>query len=174
MWLLVRQGLSRCLVFATQPPPSFRIAPPPAPRLTPHDERRNCASSTGGYHRCAGRSGRLARARLARNRAGALVAADGHRCAVRRRQRCAAGDRAGNSAAARDPGIGHRCHTRTVRRGTAGPAAQSAGVALAVRRTAIRRVRRGADHRAGFCGCAILGAAGGGDRGGVRARCSCC
>ncbi len=110
------------------------------------------------------RARRAAGAGLARDRAGAAVAADRDRCAVRRRQRRAAGDRAGNPAAAHHPGICDRRHPRIVRRGAAGIAAQSAGLAVAVRRAAIGRLRRGAGDRARSCRCAVLRAAGRGDR----------
>ena len=82
--------------------------------------------------------------------------------------RCAANHRAGNPAAAHRSRAGDRRHPRAVRRGAAGPAAQSAGIALAVRRAAIRRLRRGAGDLARACRCAILGAAGRGDCDGVR------
>ena len=111
---------------------------------------------------------RAAGAGLARDRAGAAVAAHRDRCVVRRRQRRGAGDRAGNPAAAGDSGIRDRRHARAVRRGIAGAAAQSAGLAFAVRRAAIGRLRRGAGDRARSCRCALLCASGRGDRRGVR------
>ena len=65
------------------------------------------------------------------------------------------------------PGAGDRRDPGTVRRVAAGPVAQPAGLAVAVRRAAIGRLRRGAGDRAGACRCALLCAAGGGDHGGV-------
>src|SRR6476469_5709412 len=47
------------------------------------------------------------------------------------------------------PGARDRRHVGIVRRGAAGSPAQSAGLALAVRRAAIGRLRRGAGDRAG-------------------------
>ena len=66
------------------------------------------------------------------------------------------------------PGAGDRRDPRAVRRGAAGPAAQPAGLAVAVRRAAIGRLRRGAGDRARPCRRALLCAAGGGDHRGVR------
>ena len=105
---------------------------------------------------------------LARHRTGAAVAARRDRGAVRRRQRRGAGDRARDPAAARHSGICDRRDSRAVRRRAAGTAAQSAGLALAVRRAAIRRLRRGAGDRARAGRCAFLRAAGRRDHGGVR------
>ncbi len=111
---------------------------------------------------------RAAGADLARHRAGAAVAAGGHGSAARRRQRRVAGDRAGNPPAADHSGAGDRRDPGIVRRVAAGPAAQSAGLALAVRRAAIGGLRRGAGDRAGAGRCALLCAAGRGDHGRVR------
>ena len=61
-----------------------------------------------------------------------------------------------------------RCDSRAVRRGLAGAAAQSAGVAVVVRCAAVGGIRRGAGDRIWSCRCAILRAAGCGDRRGVR------
>ena len=127
--------------------------------------RRRIGADRGACRpRCA------AGADLARHRAGAAVAACGGGSAVRRRQRRVAGDRARNPPAAHALGAGDRRHSRAVRRVAAGPAAQSAGLALAVRRAAIGRLRRGAGDRAGAGRCALLCAAGGGDHRGVRFR----
>ena len=138
--------------------------------VTNEDAARRRIGADGGAcrPRCA------ADADLARHRAGAAVAAGGGGSAVRRRQRRVAGDRAGNPPAAHAAGAGDRRHSRAVRRVAAGPAAQSAGLALAVRRAAIGRLRRGAGDRAGAGRRALLCAAGRGDHCGVRVRCSCC
>ena len=124
---------------------------------------RRRASVMAGACRARGVAG----AGFARDRAGAVVAADGDRRLVRRRQRCAAGDRARNPAAPHDPCGCDRRHTRAVRRGLAGVAAQSAGVALTVRCAAVGRLRRSAGDRIRSCRCAILGASGCGDHGGI-------
>ena len=126
-------------------------------------DRRGRRAPAHGRHGGACRPRRGAGADLARHRAGAAVAAGHHGSAVRQRQRRRTGHRAGNPPATHAAGAGDRRHSRPVRRIAAGPAAQSAGLAVAVRRAAIGSLRRGAGDRAGIGRCALLCAAGRGD-----------